>query len=73
MFATVHPCFMLRLPDEDAKALEYGRFLGGLAEARALAGPLAGDASESRSCPLARLGRCSYIADLRRVVPSSIG
>ncbi len=30
LFATVHPSYLLRLPDEEAKAREYARFVGDL-------------------------------------------
>ncbi|MGA7993470.1 MAG: uracil-DNA glycosylase family protein, partial [Bradyrhizobium sp.] len=33
---TVHPSYLLRLPDEDAKAREYGRFVDDLKIAAAL-------------------------------------
>ena len=35
---TVHPSYLLRLPDEDAKAREYQRFVGDLRIAAALLG-----------------------------------
>jgi uracil-DNA glycosylase len=35
-FITVHPSYLLRLPDEDAKAAAYGQFVGDLREVRAL-------------------------------------
>ena len=47
LFVTVHPSFLLRLPDEAAKAREYARFVGELGEARALAGRLAREAQDA--------------------------
>lgn len=38
VFVTVHPSYLLRLPDEDAKAREYARFVDDLAAARRAAG-----------------------------------
>ena len=35
---TVHPSYLLRIPDEDAKALEYRKFVADLTAAAALAG-----------------------------------
>ena len=49
VFVTVHPSFLLRLPDEDAKTLEYARFVSELAEAKALAGRLSAEALDTRS------------------------
>lgn len=37
VFVTVHPSFLLRLPDEAAKAVEYGRFVADLVAIRTLA------------------------------------
>jgi DNA polymerase len=37
-FVTVHPSYLLRLPDEAAKAREYAAFVGDLRAAKALAG-----------------------------------
>ena len=37
VFVTVHPSYLLRLPDEDAKAREYGRFVEDLRECGRLA------------------------------------
>ncbi len=37
VFVTVHPSFLLRLPDEDSQRSEYGRFVADLAAAKALA------------------------------------
>ncbi len=41
VFVTVHPSFLLRLPDEAAKTGEYARFVGELREGRRLAGDMA--------------------------------
>jgi DNA polymerase len=35
-FVTVHPSYLLRLPDEDAKRREYAAFVADLKQARAL-------------------------------------
>ena len=37
-FVTVHPSYLLRLPDEDTKQREYARFVDDLRKAKALAG-----------------------------------
>ena len=42
VFVTVHPSFLLRLPDEDSQRREYGRFVEDLRAAKAIAA--AGDA-----------------------------
>jgi uracil-DNA glycosylase family protein len=48
VFVTVHPSFLLRLPDQDAKAREYARFVAELGEAKALAGRLSAGAQDTR-------------------------
>lgn len=46
VFVTVHPSFLLRLPDEDSQRREYARFVADLAAAKALAAEgLAGQAA----------------------------
>ena len=35
-FVTVHPSFLLRLPDDASKAAEYGRFVADLRRIRAM-------------------------------------
>ena len=45
VFVTVHPSFLLRLPDEDSQRTEYGRFVADLRAAKALAAEGAGGAS----------------------------
>ena len=37
VFATVHPSFLLRLPDEESQRVEYGRFVEDLRAAKAIA------------------------------------
>ena len=37
VFVTVHPSFLLRLPDEQSQTIEYGRFVADLRAARDLA------------------------------------
>ena len=37
-FVTVHPSFLLRVPDEDAKAREYCAFVGDLRKVAELVG-----------------------------------
>jgi DNA polymerase len=43
-FVTVHPSFLLRLPDEDSKAAEYARFVADLCRIRRM---MAGEAVDS--------------------------
>lgn len=43
-FVTVHPSFLLRLPDEDSKAAEYARFVADLCRIRTM---VAGEAAPS--------------------------
>jgi DNA polymerase len=38
VFVTVHPSFLLRVPDEDAKAREYRAFVDDLRKVAALLG-----------------------------------
>ena len=42
-FVTVHPSFLLRVPDEDSRAREYRAFLGDLRKAAELAEAIAGE------------------------------
>jgi uracil-DNA glycosylase len=42
-FITVHPSFLLRVPDEDSRAREYRAFLGDLRKAARLAEEIAGE------------------------------
>ena len=37
VFVTVHPSFLLRLPDEQSQKIEYGRFVADLRAAREIA------------------------------------
>ncbi len=37
VFVTVHPSFLLRLPDQESQKIEYGRFVDDLRKARDLA------------------------------------
>ena len=43
-FVTVHPSFLLRLPDEASKAAEHGRFVADLRRIRTM---MAGEAADS--------------------------
>ena len=50
LFVTVHPSYLLRLPDERAKAVEYRRFVDELAQIAA--GPQQGGAEPARQATL---------------------
>ena len=47
VFVTVHPSFLLRLPDEESQRTEYARFVEDLRAAKALAANHEGGAPQA--------------------------
>jgi uracil-DNA glycosylase family protein len=51
LYITVHPSFLLRLPDERAKAIEYGRFVDDLRAIKEAAERLAAEGAQAGAGP----------------------